>query len=205
MKIIKSILLLILTTVISFYFGTKYSGYVGLENKTVSSKLSSVSICDEVISKKKSFAAEIFSGKPASVSFNSFPEAKLFNTTITQQLSDGPNFAGHYTVATWGCGTECQGFAIVDAVTGDVVLYKPSIDHQVSEGLSFNLNSNLLVLNPKSDNQEYLDSIKGDSVSNIVANDFESHKARIYYQLIENNNDVYLQELCVENILDGQF
>lgn len=164
----------------------------------------SVSVCDEVISKVDT-NVEIFEEKLALVNFDSQPEAKLFQTTITEQSSEGPNFAGHYTVATWGCGTDCQGFAIIDAITGDIVWYEPSIDHQVSEGLSHSLDSNLLVLNPKSDNQEYLDSIKGSSVSEMVANDFEAHKARIYYQLLENNDEVYLHELCVENILDGQF
>jgi len=205
MKIIRSCLLLILATIISFYFGAKYSKFVGIESQIVSSKLSSISVCDEVLSKVDSSAVEIFSEKPASVNFDSFPEAKLFSTTIMHQSADGPNFAGHYTVATWGCGTECQGFAIVDAISGGIVIYEPSIDHQVSEGLSFNLNSNLLVLNPKSDNQRYLDSIKGNSVSEIVINGYEAHKARIYYQLIEKNDEAYLHELCVENILDGQF
>ncbi len=164
----------------------------------------SVSICDEVISRVDT-NVEIFEEKPALVNFDSRPDAKLFQSTITEQSAEGPNFAGHYTVATWGCGTECQGFAIIDAITGEIVEYEPSIDHQVSEGLSHSLDSNLLVLNPKSNNQEYLDSIKGSSVSKMVANDFEAHKARIYYQLLENNSEVYLHELCVENILDGQF
>lgn len=205
MKIIKYILLLILTAVISFYFGTRYSEFVGVENETVSSKLSSISVCDEMISRIESPAINTFSGQPARVNFDSLPEAKLFQTTITEQNAEGPNFAGHYTVATWGCGTECQGFAIVDAITGNIVAYEPSINHQVSGGLSFNLKSNLLVLNPKSENKEYLDSLKGNSVSEIVTNDYEAHKARIYYQLLKNNDESYLRELCVENILDGQF
>lgn len=31
-----------------------------------------------------------------------------------------PNFAGHYILTTWGCGTECLMGAIIDARTGKV-------------------------------------------------------------------------------------
>lgn len=33
---------------------------------------------------------------------------------------EGPNFAGHYTIVGWGCGSSCLEFAIVDASTGRV-------------------------------------------------------------------------------------
>jgi hypothetical protein len=29
-------------------------------------------------------------------------------------------FAGHYTIPRWGCGTECNGFVIVDSISGRV-------------------------------------------------------------------------------------
>ena len=44
----------------------------------------------------------------------------MFRTRITKEALQGPNFAGHYTVATWGCGTGCTEFAIVNAKTGTV-------------------------------------------------------------------------------------
>lgn len=193
--------LLFLTIVIVFSFIAGCLTF--LETKSNQKEYTSVSICDEIVTKVNP-KVEPYAGEIADVNFDSLPEAKLFQSTITEQSAEGPNFSGHYTVATWGCGTECQGFAIIDAITGDIVEYKPSIEHQVSEGLSHSLDSNLLILNPKSDNQEYLDSIKGSSVSEVVADDFEAHKARIYYQLIQNNDEAHLRELCVENILDGQ-
>ena len=30
------------------------------------------------------------------------------------------NFAGHYTVQQWGCGTDCSQFAVVDSINGRV-------------------------------------------------------------------------------------
>jgi len=185
---------------LSFLFGR----FTAPKVTEIQTEHTSVSVCDEVVS-KVDHKVEVFEGKPAPVNFDSLPNAKLFQTTISEQSLDGPNFAGYYTVATWGCGTECQGYAIIDAKTGDIVDYEPYLENQVSYGLSFELDSNILTLNPKSSNQEYLDSIKGSSVSEVVANDFEAHKARIYYQLIEDTDEAYLRTLCVENILDGQF
>ena len=37
----------------------------------------------------------------------------------------GPNFAGHYIVVTWPCGSPCEMMAIVDAATGKV--YSPPL------------------------------------------------------------------------------
>ncbi|MBI3935017.1 MAG: hypothetical protein HY316_10025 [Acidobacteria bacterium] len=38
---------------------------------------------------------------------------------------NGPNFAGHYFVVTWGCGTGCLRMAVVDAITGKI--YPPPL------------------------------------------------------------------------------
>jgi len=45
--------------------------------------------------------------------------------------SNGPNFAGHYFVIRWGCGSECLMMAIVDARTGKV--YDPPFTGAGSE------------------------------------------------------------------------
>lgn len=46
----------------------------------------------------------------------------MFRTKITEGAQEGPNFAGHYTITTWGCGTGCVQFAIINAKTGDVFM-----------------------------------------------------------------------------------
>ncbi len=48
-------------------------------------------------------------------------DARLFRTVIQQAAASGPNFAGSFTVAVWGCGAACTDFAIVDARSGRVV------------------------------------------------------------------------------------
>ena len=46
--------------------------------------------------------------------------AKLYRTQIRRAARKSPDFAGHFRVARWGCGTCCQQFAIVDLRTGKV-------------------------------------------------------------------------------------
>lgn len=84
-----------------------------------------------------------YNGRPAAVNLNS-PQARRFRTVLTNGARRGPNFAGQYTVVTWGCGTECQQVAIVDAKTGRV--YMTGIT--ASLGVKHQLNSRLLVVNP---------------------------------------------------------
>lgn len=43
-----------------------------------------------------------------------------FRTRIREAAAQPPNFAGHYVLATWGCGAECVSYAIIDAKTGAV-------------------------------------------------------------------------------------
>ena len=43
-----------------------------------------------------------------------------FRTRIREAATQPPNFAGRYVLATWGCGTECVSYAIIDAKTGAV-------------------------------------------------------------------------------------
>jgi hypothetical protein len=54
------------------------------------------------------------------------------------------NFAGHYVVLHWGCGTDCQQLAIVDASTG-IVHVPPALSEQLFE---VRPDSRLLITNP---------------------------------------------------------
>ncbi len=68
--------------------------------------------------------SEIFTGKPAPPRFVT-PEQRQWR----QQIGDvgpKPNFAGHYTIVDWPCGTECMGLAVVDARTG--AIYPPPLN-----------------------------------------------------------------------------
>jgi len=91
-----------------------------------------------------------FSGKPAPAII-SHPRARLFRTTILNQAKGEPNFAGYYHVATWGCGSGCEGLAVIDARTGRVyfnplALNVATVPYQNEERLQFHLDSRLLII-----------------------------------------------------------
>ena len=96
--------------------------------------------------------ANIFKAKSAAIDFSSDPQARTYRTQLIRQAAEGPNFAGHYRIAIWGCGSSCQQFAIVDSQTGHVyfstevpfVTYVHWYGDDV--GLQFRLDSRLLVL-----------------------------------------------------------
>jgi hypothetical protein len=91
-----------------------------------------------------------FSGKPPPPKILT-PRARLFKTMIREGAKEGPNFSGHYTLVTWGCGSDCISFAIVDFKTG-LVFFNPQvltvIRHISQEGeqLEFRRDSRLLVV-----------------------------------------------------------
>jgi hypothetical protein len=89
-------------------------------------------------------ASPIFPGRAAPVDLDSHPSARMFRTRLRKGAEQGPNFAGHYTVVTWGCGTNCQTVAIVDSIDGRV--FFPDL---VSEtGVAYRIDSRLLIENP---------------------------------------------------------
>lgn len=101
---------------------------------------------------------EIYSGKPAAPQIKTAGD-RQFRTRIREGAAKGPNFAGHLTVARWGCGSGCISMAIIDAQTG--AIYRSpfsSIYHSLGLrfggkhasgeekwGLSFTINSRLLI------------------------------------------------------------
>ena len=85
--------------------------------------------------------ARVYRGKPALPVFTT-QEEREFRTQIRRQVAKGPNFAGHYTVVTWGCGTQCTSFAVVDATTGQIFFHA---QHETVSDVFYNLDSRLLV------------------------------------------------------------
>lgn len=85
----------------------------------------------------------LFRGPPVPVDFTSDPDSRRFRTVITAAAARGANFAGHYTVATWGCGSPCQENVVLDARTGRIVA-----SLNTSLGATYRLDSRLLIANP---------------------------------------------------------
>ena len=70
---------------------------------------------------------------------------RLYRTMIREGAARGPNFAGHFTVVAWGCGSPCIEVAIVDARTGQV--YMDTVGRYAYPPL-FRRDSRLLVSDP---------------------------------------------------------
>jgi hypothetical protein len=66
------------------------------------------------------YPATPYAGPNAAPDVRSDPRSRMYRTVLTGWATEKPNFAGHYIVATWGCGTGCTQIAIIDALTGKI-------------------------------------------------------------------------------------
>ena len=58
----------------------------------------------------------------------------MFRTELRRQAARGPDFAGHYTLAMWGCGCCCTVVAVVDSVTGQVTFAPFAVEDASRDG-----------------------------------------------------------------------
>lgn len=96
-----------------------------------------------------------FEGKPARPRFATLGQ-RQFRTIIEDAVKQGPNFAGHFRLVEWGCGTGCLSIAVVDVASGLVydgpfgrlprgsIYLGPPPDPDTT-GLSFRPESRLLI------------------------------------------------------------
>jgi hypothetical protein len=66
------------------------------------------------------YPATPYAGPHAAPDVRSDPRSTRYRTQLRAWAREKPNFAGHYILATWGCGASCFEIAIIDAVTGKV-------------------------------------------------------------------------------------
>ena len=81
---------------------------------------------------------------PALINFDNDTLARRFRTVLREGARRGPNFAGHFTIVTWGCGSSCQMTAVVDARTGHV--FQPWIQTMIRA--DYRQNSMLFIADP---------------------------------------------------------
>ena len=99
-------------------------------------------------------ATEQPSSPPAPVDLKSHPRAKRFRSALRTGTRAGPNFAGAYTLVTWGCGVACEELAIVSTKNGKVFFPKAirlnayHVVHEdpLPEPFQFRVDSTLLVV-----------------------------------------------------------
>jgi hypothetical protein len=66
------------------------------------------------------YAAKVEKIKNVKVNLKSHKNANTYRTNLRNAAKEGVNFAGHYILTTWGCGTNCSQSAIIDARNGKV-------------------------------------------------------------------------------------
>ncbi len=69
------------------------------------------------------YGVKVSSAKPKPIVFTGNKDARMFRTRLNAALKDGVNFADHYIVAFWGCGSSCLQGAVIDTHTG--IVYFP--------------------------------------------------------------------------------
>lgn len=109
---------------------------------------------NDAVPKFSEFPATVERTEARAIDFKKNPDARTFRTRLSEALRGGVNFAGHFVVAGWGCGTGCISGAIINARTGNVfwpeqfnalgVLY--SDGNYADPPVEYKKNSRLLVI-----------------------------------------------------------
>lgn len=106
---------------------------------------------------------EKYEEKSNSINFEHNEFAQRFKTHLLDASEQQANFAGHYIVTTWGCGTQCRVISLIDKKTGNVfndrqlsnvinssagdANYPSDVINQLhSFSLDFNIDSNLMIV-----------------------------------------------------------
>ncbi len=75
---------------------------------------------------------------------------KVFRTQLKTQAREKPDFAGHYHIATWGCGAACIDWGMIDSKTGRVVMGDTwgdvNLMHVMDQPLMYKPDSRLFII-----------------------------------------------------------
>ncbi len=91
-------------------------------------------------------AGPLWQGKPAAPVLATHM-ARVFRTQLRTQSQGKPDFAGHYHIAGWGCGTSCISWGMVDLKSGQVVM---ADDHNYGDLDLFHVPDAPLIYRPDS-------------------------------------------------------
>jgi hypothetical protein len=121
---------------------------------------------DKIVTRKdaphfSSYSEPVYKGRFAEVKINS-KYSRNYKTVLRNAVKEsGANFAGHYTLATWWCGTNCNQMAVIDLKTGQtyftpgllsVVMGVPNQSLDMTE---FKANSRLLKVVGRTNGKDY--------------------------------------------------
>lgn len=83
-------------------------------------------------------------------------KSRQYATMLRDASRGKPNFAGHFILASWGCGASCTMSAAIDAKTGAVTWLPFTVccwEANISEPLEFRPDSRLLIVHGSRDEQ----------------------------------------------------
>jgi hypothetical protein len=109
------------------------------------------------------------------------PTARMYRTLLRQEVSKGPNFAGHYRVAISGCGTSCANFAIVNLEAGRLIELE---GFYATSTVYFGLDDKAVF--PDSQSQDLAFGFRADSKLLVILGDLnedESHEGAFHFVL----------------------
>jgi hypothetical protein len=98
-----------------------------------------------------------FKGRAAVLKLTT-PLARSYRTRLREGARRAVNFAGHYKLHTWSCGTGCLQTAFIDAKTGEVFFPEElngfilcffdseTVAHDLEDSLQFQKGSRLIVM-----------------------------------------------------------
>src|SRR6476620_8648893 len=66
------------------------------------------------------YAVPVAKVRNINVNLKSNKYARNYRTNLRNAAKEGVNFAGHFVVVNWGCGTNCSETAIIDGRSGKV-------------------------------------------------------------------------------------
>jgi hypothetical protein len=102
------------------------------------------------------YATPVFKGRTAALKLTT-PLARNYRTRLREGARRGLNFAGHYKLHTWSCGTGCLQTAFIDVKTGNVFFptelngfigcyYETETIESLEQALQFQKGSRLIVM-----------------------------------------------------------
>jgi hypothetical protein len=93
----------------------------------------------------------IYKGKFAKPNLKTDPNSYSYKTMIRNDcLQDTANFAGHYTIAEWGCGMGCAMMAVIDRISGKVYYSQKFFPFDADDGhwgIRYRKDSRLILVN----------------------------------------------------------
>lgn len=184
-KISVIVIVLALVGLAGVTFDSTYSAPSSEESKmaTISEQVEALQESGKVPTFGEYLIDSGYYGVMADVDFNTNEYAKEYDTVISASVKDiGINFAGKYSIVTWGCGVDCQNSTIVDVSTGEIIEY----GFITAYGLSYSKDSGLLIVNPV---ENLIDEKEEDEI--VVVTD--------YYVMDTDNNSLLFVTKIQEN------